>query len=81
VSCALGAIYFPDCLGQTKEAKYGLMSETAKTLRDRIALRRKPLSETADAGVARNYLNEIVMAEAQLRDLESHEKKRPRSDR
>jgi hypothetical protein len=52
------------------------MPETAKTLRDRIALLRSLLSETDDADVFRNYLNEIVMAEAQLRELESHEKKK-----
>jgi hypothetical protein len=51
------------------------MSETPKTLRDRIALLRKLLSETVDAAVARNYLNEIVMSEARLRELEDHEKK------
>ena len=56
------------------------MSETPRTLRDRIALLRKLLSETVDAGVARNYLNEIVMADARLRELESHDKKKPRSD-
>jgi hypothetical protein len=59
------------------------MPVTAKTLRDRIALLRRLLSESVDADVTRNYLNEIVMAEMQLRELESHEKKdkKPRSDR
>jgi hypothetical protein len=62
------------------------MAVTAKTLRDRIALLRRLLSETVDLDVTRNYLNEIVMAESQLRELESDEKKRrkkkkPRSDR
>jgi hypothetical protein len=57
------------------------MPETAKTLRDRIALLRKLLSEIVDADVARNYFNEIVMAEARLRELESRNRKKPRSDR
>jgi len=62
------------------------MPVTSKTLRDRIALLRRLLSETVDVDVTRNYLNEIVMAELQLRELESHEKKerkkkKPRSDR
>jgi hypothetical protein len=51
------------------------MPVTAKTLRDRIALLRRLLSETVDVDVTRTYLNEIVMAEMQLRELESHEKK------
>jgi hypothetical protein len=62
------------------------MPVTAKTLRDRIALLRRLLSETVDVDVTRNYLNEIVMAEMQLREVESHEKKKrqkkkPRSSR
>ena len=62
------------------------MAVTVKALRDRIALLRRLLSETVDVDVTRNYLNEIVMAEAQLRELESHEKKKrnkkkPRLDR
>jgi hypothetical protein len=61
------------------------MAVTAKTLRDRIALLRRLLSKTVDLDVTRNYLNEIVMAESQLRELESDEKKRRkkklRSDR
>jgi hypothetical protein len=57
------------------------MPVTAKTLRDRIALLRKLLSEAVDVDVTRNYLNEIVMAELQLRELESHKKKKLRSDR
>jgi len=62
------------------------MPVTAKALRDRIALLRRLLSEAVDVDVTRNYLNEIVMAEMELRELESHEKKRrkkkkPRSDR
>jgi hypothetical protein len=52
------------------------MPVTAKTLRDRIALLRRLLSEAVDTDVTRNYLNEIVMAEMQLRELESHEKKK-----
>jgi len=52
------------------------MPVTAKTLRDRIALLRRLLSESVDADVTRNYLNEIVMAEMQLRELESREKKK-----
>jgi hypothetical protein len=56
------------------------MPVTAKTLRDRIALLRRLLSETVDVDVTRNYLNEIVMAEMQLRELESQRKKKPRSD-
>jgi hypothetical protein len=57
------------------------MPVTAKALRDRIALLRRLLSETVDVDVTRNYLNEIVMAEMQLRELESREKrkKKPRS--
>ena len=58
------------------------MPMTAKALRDRIALLRRLLSETVDVDVTRNYLNEIVMAEMQLRELESREKrkkKKPRS--
>jgi hypothetical protein len=31
---------------------------------------------TDDADVSRNYLNEIVMAQAQLRELESHDEKK-----
>ena len=62
------------------------MPMTAKALRDRVALLRRLLSETVDVDVTRTYLNEIVMAEMQLRELESHEKKqrkkkKPRSDR
>jgi len=58
------------------------MPVTTKTLRDRIALLRRLLSETVDLDVTRNYLNEIVMAESQLRELESKaNKKKPRSDR
>jgi hypothetical protein len=53
------------------------MSETAKTLRDRIALLRTLLSESVDTDVARNYLNKIVMAEAGLRELASRNKKKP----
>jgi hypothetical protein len=34
------------------------------------------LSEGLDADVARDYLNEIGKAEMQLRELESHEKKK-----
>jgi hypothetical protein len=56
------------------------MPVTAKTLRDRIALLRRLLSEAVDVDVTRNYLNEIVMAEMQLRELESQRKKKPRSD-
>jgi hypothetical protein len=57
------------------------MAVTVRALRDRIALLRGLLSETVDVDVTRNYLNEIVMAESQLRELESHEKKmKPRSD-
>jgi len=51
------------------------MPVTAKTLRDRIALLRRLLSKSVDADVTRNYLNEIVMAEMQLRELQRHEKK------
>jgi hypothetical protein len=62
------------------------MPVTAKTLRDRIARLRNLLSEAVDVDATRNYLNEIVIAESQLRELESHEKKKrkqkkPRSDR
>ena len=57
------------------------MPVTAKTLRDRIALLRRLLSETVDVDVTRTYLNEIVMAEARLHELESRNKKKPRSDR
>jgi hypothetical protein len=58
------------------------MPETAKTLRDRMALHRKLLSETVDNDETRKYLNEIVMAEMQLRALENKaNKKKPRSDR
>jgi hypothetical protein len=56
------------------------MRGTAKMLRDRIAHYRRLLSETVDADLTRNYLNEIVMAEAQLRELEGQKKKKPRSD-
>jgi hypothetical protein len=56
------------------------MLATTKTLRERIAHLRSLLSEAANVDVTRNYLNEIVMAEAQLRELESQKKKRPRSD-
>jgi hypothetical protein len=56
------------------------MAETAKMLRDRIAHYRRLLSETDDADQTRNYLNEIVLAEAQLRGLESQKKRKPRSD-
>jgi hypothetical protein len=57
------------------------MAVTVKALRDRIALLRRLLSETVDVDVTRNYLNEIVMAESQLSEFESHKKKKPRSDR
>jgi len=56
------------------------MLATTKTLRERIAHLRSLLSEAVNVDVTRNYLNEIVMAEAQLRELESQKKKRPRSD-
>ena len=48
-------------------------------LRDRIAHYRRLLSETDDADQTRNYLNEIVLAEARLRGLESQKKRKPRS--
>ena len=63
-----------------RPAKNRPMPETAKTLRDRFALLRRLLSETDDADVSRNYLNEIVMTEAQLRELKGQKKKKPRSD-
>jgi len=56
------------------------MLATTKTLRERIAHLRSLLSEAVNVDVTRNYLNEIVMAEAQLRELESQKKKRRRSD-
>jgi hypothetical protein len=56
-----------------------MMPKTADILHRRIADYRKHLSEGVDADVAREYLNEIVKAEMKLRDLESREKKKPRS--
>jgi hypothetical protein len=53
------------------------MAVTAKTLRDRIALLRRLLSETVYLDATRNYLNEIVMAEMQLREFDGNEKKKP----
>jgi hypothetical protein len=58
------------------------MDQTAKDLRDRIALYRKLLAEV-DIGVnlTRHYLNEIVLAQMQQRHLGSHENERSRSTR
>ena len=56
------------------------MTETAKILRDRIGHYRRLLLETDDRDVTRNYLNEIVIAEAQLRELEAQKKKKLRSN-
>ncbi len=55
------------------------MGKTAKELRDRIALYRTLLAEDVGMNVARHYLNEIVMAEMQLRELDNHENERSRS--
>jgi hypothetical protein len=57
------------------------MPETTKILRNRIAHLRRLLSETDDANLSRNYLNELVMAEARLRELENRNKKKPPSGR
>jgi hypothetical protein len=55
------------------------MGETAKELRelrDRIALYRTLLAEDLGMHLARHYLNEIVMAEMQLRELDNLENER-----
>jgi hypothetical protein len=56
------------------------MPKTAEILHHRIVVYRKHLSEGVNADVACEYLNEIVKAEIMLRDLESREKTKPRSD-
>jgi hypothetical protein len=58
------------------------MDRAAQELRDRIALYRKLLAEDdIGANLARHYLNEIVLAEMQQRNLDSHENTRFRSVR
>lgn len=54
--------------------------ETSDMLRQRIAIYRRYLSEGVDGDLARSYLNEIMKAEAELRDLEGQERK-ARADR
>jgi hypothetical protein len=52
------------------------MGATAKELRDRIALYRTLLAEDLGVHMARHYLNEIVIAEMQLRELDNLENER-----
>jgi hypothetical protein len=53
------------------------MDKTAQELRNRIALYRKLLAEDdIGANLARYYLNEIVLAEMQQRNLDNHENER-----
>ena len=68
------------CHDSTRRLDIVPMPETAKPLRDRIAHLRRLLSESNDADVSRDYLNEIVMIEAQLRELEGQKQKKPRPD-
>lgn len=46
------------------------MEDRTETLRRRISLYRRYLSEGVDAGLAERYLREIVEAEAELAKLE-----------
>jgi len=56
------------------------MDKTAQELRNRIALYRKLLAEDdIGANLARHYLNEIVLAEMQQRNLDNREDERSRS--
>jgi hypothetical protein len=56
------------------------MDNTAQELRERIALYRKLLAEDdIGANVARHYLNEIVLAEMQQRNLDTTKTKDPGS--
>jgi len=53
------------------------MDKTAQELRNRIALYRKLLAEDdLGANLTRHYLNEIVLAEMQQRNLDNHENER-----
>jgi len=54
-----------------------MTSETPNMLRQRIAIYRRYLSEGVDGDLARSYLNEIMKAEAELRDREGQERKPP----
>jgi hypothetical protein len=56
-----------------------MMDKTATELRDRIALYRKLLAGDVGVNVARHYLNEIVLAEMQLRNLDNYESAKSRS--
>ena len=56
------------------------MDKTAQELRNRIALYRKLLAEDdLGANLTRHYLNEIVLAEMQQRNLDNREDERSRS--
>ena len=46
------------------------MQERADLLRRRIALCRRYLAEGVDAGLARQYLSDILAIEAELADIE-----------
>lgn len=52
------------------------MPERAQILHRRIALYRRYLSEGVDADLARQYLNEISVAEAELAEIEKDGQKR-----
>jgi hypothetical protein len=45
------------------------MDNTAKELRDQIAIYRELLADGPELSVIRHYLNEIVLAEMRLRSL------------
>jgi hypothetical protein len=55
------------------------MTDTSEMLRNRIALYRTLLAEGVDLNVTRHYLNKIVMAEMQLREIESQKNEKSRS--
>ncbi len=53
------------------------MTERAELLRRRIALYRRYLTEGVDVDLARQYLNDITEAEAELEAIEKNLEKRP----